>query len=466
MLIHILYGVIIIKLKEFLERFNIETNIDFDIKSICIDSRKIKNGCLYISLDNKYLDKIDFNKNIIILSASSFDDRTIVIKDLNDIYIDMIHYFYNDCTKKVKVIGVTGTNGKTTIAHSLHSIVKRSMYIGTLYVSYNDTIIKTNNTTPSLIDTLEYISDAINHGIKYVFMEVSSHSLVQGRVNGIDFDVAVFTNLTQDHLDYHNDMDSYFDAKKILFESMKKNSVSIINKDDKYGIKLIDRCNNNVIKYSYFDINDTKYTDRKSMFYLNKKKIKYKLIGSFNAYNVLAIYHTLISLGFSRRRCVKLIRKIKVVTGRMEQIRGINKKVYIDYAHTPDALKKALYEMKNLTKGNLHVVFGCGGNRDVTKRPLMGEAASMYADYIYLTNDNPRDEDELSIIRGIISGIENRRNVYINPDRYECIEYALKNMKKKDVLLIAGKGHEDYMIVKDERRHFSDSETVKCILNH
>lgn len=456
---------IIIKLKELLSHFLIEVDVDFEIESICIDSRKIKDKCLYISLDDTYLDKIDPNKNIIILSASNYDDRTIVIKDLNNIYTDIIHYFYNDCTKKVKVIGVSGTNGKTTIAHSLHKIVKKSMYIGTLYVSYDNTIIKTNNTTPSLIDTLNYINDAINKGIKYVFMEVSSHSLVQNRVKGIDFDVAIFTNLTQDHLDYHIDMNSYFEAKKILYENMKKDSISIINRDDKYGIKLIDSCKNNVIKYSYFDISDTKYTDTKSVIYLNRKKIKYKLIGSFNAYNILAIYHTLISIGFSKRKSIRLIKKINVVDGRMQRIKGIKRKVYIDYAHTPDALNKALYELKNLTSGKLHVVFGCGGNRDKSKRGLMGQAAEKYADYIYLTNDNPRDEDELTIIRNIISGIENRRNVYINPDRYECIEYALKNMEKKDVLLIAGKGHEDYMIVKGERRHFSDSETVKCILN-
>lgn len=446
-----------------LAHFSIDVDNEREFNSICIDSRKIKDSCLYICLDNKYLDNICID-NIIVITKEKYNDKTIVIDNLEDIYISMIHYFYNDCTKKVKIIGVTGTNGKTTIAHSLYKIVNKSMYIGTLYVSYNDKVIYTNNTTPSLIDNLEYINDAIKEGIKYVFMEVSSHALVQNRVKGIDFDGAIFTNLTLDHLDYHLNMENYYKAKKILFDNLKDTSFSLINIDDEYGRRLYKEVKKTKkIKYSYFDISKSRYTPNYSKIYFLNKKLKYNLIGSFNAYNVIAIYYTLRELGFSNFRSISKIRKIKCVSGRMEKV---GKNIYIDYAHTPDALLKALYELKKLTKGKLHVVFGCGGNRDVSKRYYMGKVANEYADYIYLTNDNPRNEKELDIIENILSGIENRRNVYINPNRYESIEYAIKRMNKDDILLIAGKGHEDYMIKDGIKTYYSDKESVKCILNH
>ena len=454
---------IVIKLKELLNHFSIYCNRDIDIESIVIDSRKVVPGCLYICLDNKYLELFDFRDDIVVISKDDYLNKTIVIENIDNIYIEMIHYFYGNPTSKVNIIGVTGTNGKTTISHCLYKIVKDSMYIGTLYVAYRDRIIYTDNTTPSLIDILNYINDAIKSGIRYVFMEVSSHSIVQNRVKGIEFDGYVFTNLTQDHLDYHKDMDNYSLAKKMLFDDGKESSFAIINKDDKYASRIIEDYKGKVIWYSYFDISKSKYTKKKSVIVVDGVKLKYKLIGSFNASNVLAIYKVLRNLGFKRRKCARLIKNIEVVTGRMERV---SKNVYIDYAHTPDALNKALYELRNICKGKLHVVFGCGGNRDTTKRSIMGKVANNMADYVYICDDNPRDEDSMSIISNICDGIDNRRKLYINPDRYECIEYAISKLNRKDILLVAGKGHEDYMIIKNEKKYFSDRESIKCILNH
>jgi UDP-N-acetylmuramoyl-L-alanyl-D-glutamate--2,6-diaminopimelate ligase len=258
-------------------------------------------------------------------------------------------------------------------------------------------------------------------------------------------------------------MEEYFLAKKKLFDEVKKDSFAIVNVDDKYGKRIIGDYKGKVVEYSYFDIVKSKYKDDKSSIKLNDVVLKYNLIGSFNAYNIMAIYKTLLELGFSKKKCVSMIRKVNPVIGRMEKV---TKNIYIDFAHTPDALSKAIYELKGLCKGDLHVVFGCGGNRDKTKRSIMGSIASDGADYVYITNDNPRWENEMDIISDICSGIDNRRNLYINPDRKECIEYAILNMKKNDILLVAGKGHEDYMIIKDEKIYFSDRETILCIKNH
>lgn len=453
---------IFINLKELLNHFGIDCSMDMKLDSISIDSRKVGNNCLYLCLDNKYLDSFTFRDDIVVLSREEYMNKTVVVPDLDKVYIDMIHYFFNNPTSKVTVIGVTGTNGKTTIASSLAKIVKDSMYIGTLYVSYKDKFIHTDNTTPSLIDTLSYIKDAIDNGIKYVFMEVSSHSIVQDRVKGIDFDGLIFTNLTQDHLDYHKTMEEYFKAKKKLFDNAKKDSFAIINFDDRYGKKIIRDYKGRVIKYSYFDIVKSKYRHCKSCIKLKDVSLKYHLIGSFNAYNVMAMYKTLIMLGFSKKKSKAMIKKVDCVVGRMERV---TKNIYIDYAHTPDALSKALYELKNICKGKLHVVFGCGGNRDKGKRSKMGAIASIGADYVYITNDNPRWENDIDIIMDICSGIDNRRNLYINPDRAECIEFAIMSMNKNDILIVAGKGHEDYMIIKDEKKYFSDRETILCIKN-
>ena len=381
---------------------------------------------------------------------------------------EIAHSFFKEPSKQMLTIGITGTNGKTSCAYWAAEIQnllgKKSGVIGTLGFGYKK--LKSHSyTTPDAISNHRILRQFKNKKIESVVMEVSSHALSQGRVNGILFDVAVFTNLSRDHLDYHLNLQNYFNEKKKLFQfpSLK---VAVINIDDPYGKKLITFLAKNETKVLSYGIKNgdirathIEYSNSHTYFQIAYKKETYKVkapvVGEFNVYNLLAVIASLIASGYSIQKIVKQISFISQVPGRMERLGSKNTpKIFIDYAHTPDALKKALQTLKKQTDGNLICVFGCGGDRDNGKRKDMAEVASNIADINFITSDNPRNESPGKIIKEISRYMEGHYRIEI--DRHKAIQKAIKSAKKNDVILIAGKGHETYQEIKGVKYPFSD----------
>ncbi len=454
------------KLKELLEVVNYQTKKDFKIKKITLDSREVEDECLYICFNSLYLTKDLLKKNIVVLTNFKCSNKKIIyLENLKNDYDKLIHYFYNNISEKVSIIGVTGTNGKTTIAFSLYNLFNslghKSMYIGTLGAFYDNVEVLLKNTTPSLTKTLSLIKEASEKGIEYVFIEVSSHALSQDRVKGIKFKGAIFTNLTQDHLDYHQTMENYALCKKKLFDNLGEDSFAIINKDDNYHKMMIKDCKASIYYYGIIEnqVTKLKYHHHIS-FAFEGGKLTSSLIGKFNVYNLLAVYYTTICLHQKQKDVLKKISSLPSVNGRMDLIKYHHNYIIVDFAHTPDAFSKVLEEANHLKHKKLKVVFGCGGNRDKGKRSLMGSLASSYADVIYLTNDNVRDEDEKEIVKDIEKGIKDCQ-VIREYDRKKAIELALSSLKKGEVLLILGRGHETTLTIGNQKIPLNDKDIVK-----
>ncbi|MCX7957080.1 MAG: UDP-N-acetylmuramoyl-L-alanyl-D-glutamate--2,6-diaminopimelate ligase [Endomicrobia bacterium] len=420
---------------------------------------------------------------------------TILVEDINTALAKLSANFYGHPSKNLLLIGVTGTNGKTTITYLLESIFKTAGYntavIGTINYRFNNKIIPAQNTTPFSSDLQELLYEMLQKNIEVVIMEVSSHALDQGRVKECEFDVAIFTNLSQDHLDYHHTMQDYFHAKSILFKTMlpeKKaifldksigNKFCIINYDDEWGKKLVDLCSiKNILFYSvnsktknghkkYTTANLELLTEKtKFDIIYNGEKVEIisNLIGKFNVYNILASFTAAHSQNISIEKIVEGIGNLSHIPGRLEKVpTPANFSVFIDYAHTPDALHKVISTLKKLSHKKLIVVFGCGGDRDRSKRPLMGTLATKLADWVIVTSDNPRTEDPQMIILDIEVGIKNsgNTNYEIIPDRKNAIFKALSLAQDNDIILLAGKGHETYQIIGNEKIHFDEREIVK-----
>jgi UDP-N-acetylmuramoyl-L-alanyl-D-glutamate--2,6-diaminopimelate ligase len=393
--------------------------------------------------------------------------------------------FYDLPTRDLQVIGITGTNGKTSISHFVAKFLElNSMHcgiIGTLGSGFIDNIIAGTHTTPSPIELQQLFAEFKKQQAKAIAMEVSSHSLVQGRVNGIDFHTAVFTNLTQDHLDYHGDMESYGQAKRLLF-TWPSLHCAVINADDAFGLRLIDEFARKlpVIAYSLQNIDIpnvqmvkvTNLRMRQSGAQLEIAtpwgcgEIATNLIGRFNISNLLAAIGAVGNLQLPFADLLNSVKEITPVTGRMQTIGGGDKPlVVVDYAHTPDALEKVLQNLTAHCEGKLWCVFGCGGDRDKTKRPIMAAIAEKHADYVIVTNDNPRTENPSTIANEIMMGFASKANIELELDRRKAINYAVTNANANDIVLIAGKGHEDYQIFGTEKTHFSDIEEAKKALN-
>ena len=400
------------------------------------------------------------------------------INDLKNKEGEIAHIFFKEPSKKIHTIGVTGTNGKTSCTYWLaelqNRLGKKTGLIGTLGYGYKK--LKAHRyTTPDAISNHRIFKEFKSDKIKSVVMEVSSHALSQGRVNSICFDVAVFTNLSRDHLDYHLNFKNYFNAKKKLFDfpSLK---VAVINIDDAYGKKLkllLVRNKKEVITYGIKqgDVRATQiiYSDSSTSFKLHFKKEIYEvnipLVGEFNVYNILAVVSALIASGYPIKKIVQQLSGIPQVPGRMERLGTKGTPIiFIDYAHTPDALKKALETLKDKTDGRLICVFGCGGNRDAGKRKEMAKVASALADMNFITSDNPRNENPKNIIDEISKYMKGSFKVEIK--RGKAIEKAIQFAKKGDIILIAGKGHEKYQEIKGVRYPFSDQKFTKNALKH
>ncbi|MDD4894970.1 MAG: UDP-N-acetylmuramoyl-L-alanyl-D-glutamate--2,6-diaminopimelate ligase, partial [Candidatus Omnitrophica bacterium] len=373
-----------------------------------------------------------------------------------------------------KVVAVTGTNGKTTITYLIEALLKEAGFmpavIGTVNYRFKDKIIPSKNTTPGPLELQSLLADAVKENIDYTVMEVSSHALSQERVAAINFHSAIFTNLTQDHLDYHNTLEDYFQAKAKLFRDLR-GYFAVINNDDEYSRRLKEMIKGpEIITYGIDNESDImaggiKLGISHTEFILKsgKKEIRLEtgLIGRHNIYNILATFAWASKEGLSEAVTMPALEKFNFVPGRLERIEtGRDFSVFVDYAHTEDALTNVITSLRQITGNKIIVVFGCGGERDKTKRPEMGRVVSELADYAIITNDNPRSEDPDDIIEGIKSGIK-KDNYCVILERKDAIKKALSEAMPQDIVLIAGKGHEDYQILGDKRIHFDDREVVK-----
>ena len=490
-------------LQELIGSINVKKiagNTDIDITGLSYDSRKVAKGNIFFALNGAHTNGIEFANQAISKGATCIvSDTEINNTDCTNIIVDNVldsmskisAKFYDYPDKKLTVIGVTGTNGKTSITYMTESILKSlnidTGVIGTISYRYANVVIDAPNTTPQSLDLYQMMSEMVKSKIKYLIMEVSSHSLVLGRVSGIEFDIAVFTNLTQDHLDFHKSMENYFDEKKILFYSLSTNlknnkKFAIINTDDIYGKKLLE--DNNIkatkISYSTSSKNSSLFCLAKNIL-LNSNGSRFNLESSFgnadidvsqvglhNIYNILAVICICVSIGIDLKEVVNHLQNMVGAPGRLERIKS-NKdfSVVVDYAHTDDALKNVLSAIKNLKPAKIITVFGCGGNRDKTKRPKMAKVACNMSDFVFITSDNPREEDPVEITKDVEAGAKeiNKTNYKVVVDRKQAIEEAILAANKNDVVLIAGKGHENYQIIGRTKIHFDDRETAFEILN-
>lgn len=437
------------------------TEMDVHSGNIEYDSRKIKPGDIFAALKgaivdgHKYIDKAIENGAVAILVSEKVELKEgigyFLIDDLRGSLGVIASNFYNHPEKNLKIVGITGTNGKTTTTYLVEQILGEDKVarIGTVEYKIGDEIIEAPNTTPESLDIIKMSRKAVDKGLKYLVMEVSSHGLTSGRVDMLDFDVAVFTNLTPEHLDYHKDMEDYFNAKKILFEKLKDKRNGVINIDDPYGVRIYNEFGG--MTYSL-----KKKADLDSVLI---KEINPTLLGKFNMYNLLAAIGVGELLGVDLNSIKNRAREIKGAPGRFEPVfAGQSFKVVVDYAHTGDALENILQgvsELKN--SGKIITVFGCGGDRDRIKRPVMAAVAERYSDLVIVTSDNPRTENPNTIIEDILKGFKTE-NYMVEIDRKEAIKKAVLKAEKDDIILIAGKGHETYQILGTTKIHFDDRE--------
>ncbi|GMG96145.1 UDP-N-acetylmuramoyl-L-alanyl-D-glutamate--2,6-diaminopimelate ligase [Tepidimicrobium xylanilyticum] len=466
-------------------------NLGMDISGIEHDSRKVTKGNMFIAINGFTVDghnyigeAIEKGANCIVVEKDvpivECNITVIKVPSTTDALAQYAAKYYEEPSKKIKIIGVTGTNGKTTTTYLLNSIFSvnnnKAGIIGTLGALIDGKLIKIANTTPDALTIQEHLKAMVDSKTEYCMMEVSSHSLDLNRVECIDFQVGIFTNLTEDHLDYHQNMENYYHSKLKLF--YKTNRFNIINGDDKYGRRLLDDIKNSIPIITYgldekWDIyaNEIRCHGKGVDFILNTPKgsipVNMKLLGKFNVYNALAAASCAFQYGLDLSTIKKGIEALYGIKGRFEAV-PIDKdfNVIIDFAHTPDGLEKVLTTIDQFAEGKKVVVFGAGGNRDRSKRPIMGETVAKHADLCIVTSDNPRFEDPDKIIEDILIGVKRVNGNYVAiTDRREAIEYALRNAQPKDIILLAGKGHETYTIIKDKVIPFDEKEIVYDILN-
>ena len=476
------------KLDKLLSNVNFYGDISdqVNIDNITYDSRNVNSKSCFVAIKgssfdgHEYIDAaLDKDPQLVIIDNEKyFNNNKPIIKVDNSrkALSDISSNFFENPSQNLNIIGVTGTNGKTTVSYIVKKILDAlgndCSYLGTLGFMINNEVSSMGFTTPESLELNSMLKLIDNSGIKYSVMEVSSHSLDQYRVDSIDFNVAVFTNLTQDHLDYHKSMENYFATKSKLFNGLSKNGASIINIDDNYGIRLFNSIKENKTSYGFSSDADIYIKKIESSFkgtycqisvFNEDFEFSSNLIGDYNIANILAAIGVIVSIGYKVSEVIDVIDgMILCVPGRMELISSIGQKyIYIDYAHTPDAYKKVFSTIKNIDKKQeIIVVFGCGGDRDRTKRSEMAAIVEKYCDKIFVTTDNPRFENEDRIINDIISGFRTKQYEIIK-DRKIAIKAAIDNMSEKSILLVLGKGQDNYQVIKESKIFFSDTETIK-----
>lgn len=482
-------------LSSLLLDFNVEAPSIF-VEGLQLDSRAIKKGDLFFALKGTKTDgrqfidtAIDQGAVAVLIEPTSEDERIVYFKDIPIIPVPFLakkistiaSRFYHQPSAHLSVLGVTGTNGKTTtsqfIAQALSMLGVTCGVIGTIGVGLIGKLVSSTHTTPSAIEVQRLLAELLQQGAKAVVMEVSSHGLDQYRVESVNFHTALFTNLTRDHLDYHVTMEAYGAAKEKLFLHPELQR-AVINFDDQFGQTLAKKISMQIPTYTYSTLsNDADISAHNIVFDEQGVRATVKtpwgegalispLLGRFNLSNLLGVLSVLCSYGYELNKILDVLSQLQSVVGRMQRLGGgAQPLIVIDYAHTPDALKNVLLTLREHCRGKLYCVFGCGGNRDEGKRALMGAISEQYADNIILTNDNPRLEASEIIIGAILSGIKNQDMVAIEPNRQEAIYMAIKKATANDVILIAGKGHEQYQEIGTSKIPFSDFECAKNALH-
>ena len=462
---------------------------DIDITGIQFDSRKVGEGNLFVAQDGTTVDGHKFitdcvakGAKAVLLSKKEFlpsqpDGVTYILtNDADEALGQMASKWFGEPSKKLTLVGVTGTNGKTTIATLLYKLTRalghKAGLLSTVVNYVDDQSVPATHTTPDALELNALLAKMVAAGCSHAFMEVSSHSIAQRRIAGLDFDGALFTNLTRDHIDYHKTFDNYRDTKKRLFDDLKPTAFAVTNKDDKNGLVMTQNCKAAVYTYSTRAMADYRAQILEEGFdgmllQLDGQEVFVPLVGRFNVSNLLCIYGAAINLGFDKIEILRVLSTLTPVNGRFETIRSPKGwTAIIDYAHTPDAVDNVIQTINEIRKGKLFTVVGCGGNRDKGKRPMMAQIAKHGSDQLILTSDNPRDEEPDDILRDMAAGLtdEELRSTLIISDRESAIKTACTLAQANDVILVAGKGHEDYQIIKGVKHHFDDHEIVrKCI---
>ena len=462
---------------------------DFVINDIHYDSRKIKENDVFCALIGAVTDGHDYIEKAVNSGAGMViaekRDISVTDKDVTYIFVENLRKhlgviasnFFGWPQKNLKIIGITGTNGKTTSSYILDSMLEKTSRIGTIGYKVLDEEIEAPNTTPESLDLVKLLAKSVKKGVEYFIMEVSSHALEIGRVDMLEFDSVMFTNLTQDHLDYHENMENYFNAKFKLFSMLRNENAVAVNIDDIYGARIYN-FNKNYKSYSIIKDSDLKGEIKEYhtggmkasvMFRGKEYSFDTKLVGDYNLYNLLGCMGVLLNLGFEIEDVVERIKRVGYVPGRFELVNeGQDFRVIVDYAHTDNGLENILETVRKITESRVITVFGAGGDRDNTKRPKMAKAAAKYSDFIIITSDNPRTENPEEITKQVEKGLidvefpKDRYTVIV--DREQAIKHGIEMAGTKDSLLIAGKGHEDYQILGREKIHFDDREKARKYL--
>ncbi len=452
---------------------------DADIKFITDDSRKCDKDCIFVCTEkgNDYVTEALKKGAALVIAQEKLCENCVVVPDAREAYAILSAAFFGSCHKRLRLIGVTGTNGKTTVCEMLYSMMTAEGKVCGLTSTVRNITLDTQQdaefTTPDPFTLHKLFYELCQSGAEYCIVECSSQGLSQKRLYGLSFEMGIFTNFSQDHLDYHKNEEDYLEAKKMLF---KQSETGIVNIDDARSRDFISSCKGKVYTYSVkkdeadFTAKAVKLTGEGSDYaFVGDSiihRIKLKMPGMFNISNSMAALSSAVKLGFSLDSCAAGLRNFYGVRGRME-ILPVNKEyeVIIDYAHTPDGLRQLLLAVSSFKKGRIITVFGCGGDRDKEKRSIMGKTVCEFSDIAVITSDNPRSEDPQDIIDDILEGTKNSRTpVYIHKNRTKAIEYALKNARKNDIILLCGKGHENYQLVGKEKIPYDEREIVLELL--
>lgn len=476
------------QVKDILEKVDVHTVVgdsNVPVEAICFDSRLVKAGTLFVAQRGVAVDGHDF-----IAKAIASGARTVVCEQLPEEQVQGVTYvkvgnasralaviaanFYNHPSAELTLVGVTGTNGKTTVASLLYQLFVNAGYkvglLSTVRVMVGTEEFPATHTTPDSVSINHYMRTMVDAGVTHCFMEVSSHGIHQCRTEALEFDGGVFTNLSHDHLDYHNTFAAYRDVKKAFFDGLSKKAFALVNSDDKNGNIMLQNTKAKKLSYALKSLADYKgkvleKSFSGSLLTVNNVELWIKLIGSFNAYNVLAIYAVAVELGMDSFEVLRLLSELESVSGRFQYTvspEGVT--AIVDYAHTPDALKNVLQTINDIRTGKEQVmtVVGCGGDRDKTKRPKMAQIAAQLSSQAIFTADNPRTENPQTILDEMEAGVpeEYYAKTLTILDRRQAIKTACKLAKPGDIILIAGKGHETYQEIQGERQHFDDMEEV------
>lgn len=472
-----------------------EGDLDIEITGIAHDSRKVKPGMLFVCIPGARVDGHAYVRQALQNGAAAIlaqrkiafsESATVIqVEDVRDAALRMVPYFYDYPSRRMRLVGITGTNGKTTTSYLIRSILREAGFkvgvIGTIQILMEDEAMPIHNTTPDVIDLQEILFQMAQRGMEYVVMEVSSHALALQRVAGCEFDAAVFTNMTQDHLDFHKTFENYLNAKARLFDlltapgSVKQGKTAVVNVDDAAAKNILShvKCRS----FTYGIQNDADLQAEKievlasgacftACSVSGKLDLMLKITGIFNVYNVMAAIGAAFAEGVAPETVKRALEAFESVPGRFELVdEGQDFSVIIDYAHTPDGLENILKTARQITDRRIITVFGCGGDRDQTKRPIMGRIAAALSDVIIATSDNPRTEDPEFILSqveaGVLEGLNEEKAHEKITDRRQAIERAIEIARSGDIVMIAGKGHEDYQILKDRTIHFDDREVAR-----